>query len=191
MGRKLNCGTNKYIPKVSQINRHSHKNDGWFHLKQNQTQAGRADRGHGRMDGEDMDTTHYTLCWFLLWLFKASLNSKHVLFFFFCILYQKLEKVRVWAKPGPRPVFRNRLVWHTVTATCWYPVHGYVHWKAEPQSWEPWPMNTIHYLVFFFLKVCNSWFQPRTTFKFESPEIQNMICGFREKWALLFWLERW
>lgn len=118
MGRKLNCGTNKYIPKVSQINRHSHKNDGWFHLKQNQTQAGRADRGHGRMDGEDMDTTHYTLCWFLLWLFKASLNSKHVLFFFvFCILYQKLEKVRVWVKPGPPPVFRNRLVWHTVTAT--------------------------------------------------------------------------
>lgn len=47
-----------------------------------------------------VDTTHYTLCWFLLWLFKYFINSRHTLFFFFCILYQRLEKVRVWAKPG-------------------------------------------------------------------------------------------
>lgn len=145
------------------------------------------------MDGEDirswiLHTTHFASS--SSGYSNPSLNNRHTLFFF-CILYQRLEKVRVWAKSGLPPAFRNGIVWHTVTATRWYPVHDYVSCKAEPESWEPWPMNTIYDLVFFFLKVCNSWFQPRTTFKFESLEIQNMICGFKEKWALLFWLERW
>lgn len=191
MGRKLNCETNKYIPKVSQINRHSHKNYGWFHLKQNQTQAGRADRGHGRMDGEDMDTTHYTLCWFLLWLFKASLNSKHVLFFSFAFYTRSWRRsecesnlaLDLFLETDLSGIQLQPLADILSMAMC----AGRLNLRAENRGL--WTRFTTCF--FFFLKVCNSWFQPRTTFKFESPEIQNMIRGFREKWALLFWLERW
>lgn len=114
-----------------------------FHLKQNQTQARRTERGQGRTDGEDIRswTRHTDEAWLAPSLLFKSFIKQHIHTIFFCLLYQRLEKVRVWAKSGPSTYFYK---WS-------YKLSGSmaVYCKAEAEGWEPWPMNFVYYLVFF------------------------------------------